>query len=103
VTPTIIGGSSDAYQLLQPFREPLHFIVRTVTVVTLPTPMQFLSDGPLPGSAIYRHAYRHRDKPFTMRFSERRDGRDACDGGLLEYLGTVIPSSRLPSPKKRLT
>ena len=93
MTPTIIGGSSDAYQLLQPFREPLHFIVRTVTVVTLPTPMQFLSDGPLPGSAIYRHAYRHRDKPFTMRFSERRDGRDACDGGLLEYLGTVIPSS----------
>jgi hypothetical protein len=33
-----------------PLREPLHFIVMTVTVVTLPTPMRFLRDSPLPGS-----------------------------------------------------
>jgi hypothetical protein len=52
-----------------PFREPLQFIVMTVTVVTLPTPMRFLSDSPLSGSAIYRHTYRHREKPFSMRFS----------------------------------
>jgi hypothetical protein len=30
------------------FREPLHFIVTSVTVVTLPTPMRFLCDGPIP-------------------------------------------------------
>jgi len=52
-----------------PFREPLQFIVMTVTVVTLPTPMLFLNDSPLSGSAIYRHTYRHREKPFSMRFS----------------------------------
>jgi hypothetical protein len=47
--------------------------------------MRFLSDSPLPGSAIFRHAYRHRDKLFSMRFSVRRDGRDACDGRLQAF------------------
>jgi hypothetical protein len=54
--------------------------VTTVTVVTLPISMRFLCDGPLLGSAIYRHTYRHRAKPFSMPFSRRCDARDACDG-----------------------
>jgi hypothetical protein len=32
------------------FREPLQFIVITVTVVTMPMSMRFLRDGPLMGS-----------------------------------------------------
>jgi hypothetical protein len=40
------------------FREPLHFIVITVTVVTLPMSKGFLRDDPLLRSAIYRHIYR---------------------------------------------
>jgi hypothetical protein len=33
VGPMIIGGSSDTYQLPHPFREPLQFIVMSVTGV----------------------------------------------------------------------
>ena len=33
-------------------------------------------------SSHHRHNYRHREKGLDMRFSERCDARDACDGGL---------------------
>ena|SRR5829696_1536134 len=81
------------------FREPLQ---RTVTVVTLPIPRALHCDGPLVGSAIYRHTYRHREVPFFMRFFEQRDGRDACDGrlrayskegALLYFVGFLTPST----------
>jgi len=36
VGPMLVGRSSDTYQLSHPFRHPLHFIVTTVMVVTLP-------------------------------------------------------------------
>jgi hypothetical protein len=44
--PMLVGRSSDTYQLPHPFRQPLHFIVITVTTVALPVSMQFLRDDP---------------------------------------------------------
>ena len=64
-----------------PCGEPLHLIVTTATVVTLPRSKEFLYDGPLLGSATYRH----REKPFSMRFSEWRASRDACNSSLRAY------------------
>jgi hypothetical protein len=70
-----------------PCREPLHFIVTTVTVVTLPMSRGFLRDGPLLGSAIYRH----REKPFAMQFFEWCDDCDGRDGG---FVGLFWPEYR---------
>jgi hypothetical protein len=44
------------------------------------------------GSAIYRHTYRHREKPFSMRFSTWCDGRDACDGRFQAFSRQGVPS-----------
>jgi hypothetical protein len=35
-----------AFRVAPPFRKPLHFIVMSVTAVTLPIPMGFYRDGP---------------------------------------------------------
>jgi hypothetical protein len=62
--------------------------------------MRFLSDSPLSGSAIYRHTYRHREKPFSMRFSEWCDDDDARDGELQgESCGGFKPITRFSECK----
>jgi hypothetical protein len=64
VGPMLVGRSSDAYQLSHPFRQPLRFIVMSVTVVSLPVSMGFLRDAPyLEPSwvSFHRHDYRHQE------------------------------------------
>ena len=86
-------------------REPLHFIVTTVTVVTLPISRGFLRDSPLLRSTIYRHP----EWPFSMQFSEWCDSRDACDGCLrvVSRRGTASllykPLSLQPNPTNPTT
>ena len=80
-------------------REPLQFIVTTVTVVTLPISTGFLV------TVLYREVYvlshlSSQRKPFSMRFSERRDGRDACDDllrGFSRRWRLCHPSEKVPS------
>jgi hypothetical protein len=57
------------------------FIVMSVTAVTLPIFRGVLRDGSLPGSAIYRH----REKVFSIRFSEWCDDRDTRDSSLWAF------------------
>jgi hypothetical protein len=40
-----------------------------VTTVTLPLSRGVLGDDPLLGSTIWRHTYRHKEKPVSIRFS----------------------------------
>jgi hypothetical protein len=53
----------------------------SVTVITLPIFRGVLRDGSLPGSAIYRH----REKVFSIRFSEWCDDRDTRDSSLWAF------------------
>ena len=70
-----------AVQVPVVLRRPVQFIVMSVTAVTLPIFRGVLCDGSLPGSAIYRH----REKVFSIRFSEWCDDRDTRDSSLWAF------------------
>ncbi len=102
----IIGRSNDTYQLPDPFREPLRFIVIAVmSVISGTFPDTYgvfyvtINSWRVRGPSRNRHGYRHRSNALPKRLTRYRDGHDAPlraysrQGAHLYFVGSLTPST----------